>query len=173
MDEEFKKLPDFPDYSISNLGRVRRDVATRNCKAGTFIKRTVIRLGYRAVTIYNSKGKRVWIQVHQLVCRAFNGECPGIEYEVAHYDGDPTNNCASNLRWATPKENAADRTRHGRTLFGTQCHQTKLNEEQVIEIRRLRAQGMLLKDIAAKFPIAWGSINDITMRRTWKHVVGP
>jgi hypothetical protein len=56
--------------------------------------------------------------VHHLVLEAFVGPRPA-GHEAAHGDGDKTNNALANLRWATPKENAADRYRHGTVLFGT------------------------------------------------------
>jgi hypothetical protein len=35
--------------------------------------------------------------------------------ELCHYDGDPANNRAGNLRWDSHKGNGADMARHGRT----------------------------------------------------------
>ncbi|WP_208609489.1 HNH endonuclease signature motif containing protein [Streptomyces atriruber] len=50
---------------------------------------------------------------HFLVCVAFHGPRPTASHQVAHGDGDPTNNRPCNLRWATPAENSAGAVRHG------------------------------------------------------------
>jgi hypothetical protein len=48
-------------------------------------------------------------QVHNLVCRAFHGR-PNIDQKsVDHIDVDNSNNCKTNLRWATPKQQTANR----------------------------------------------------------------
>jgi hypothetical protein len=70
--------------------------------------------GYLVVAL----GHRGTIYVHHLVLLAFVGPRPAGR-QAAHGDGHRTNNLLSNLRWATPKENTADRYRHGTVLFGT------------------------------------------------------
>jgi hypothetical protein len=73
--------------------------------------------GYPSVRmVINGKRKRV--AVHRLVSEKFHGPRPSIGHEVCHIDGDKTNNRASNLRWGTRKDNAADRESHGRTSRG-------------------------------------------------------
>ena len=50
-----------------------------------------------------------------LVVLAFLGPPPFPGAHAAHFDGDKLNNRLSNLRWASPAENEADKRRHGRT----------------------------------------------------------
>ncbi len=50
--------------------------------------------------------------VHRLILLAFVGECPD-GLQACHYDGDKSNCRLSNLRYDTPKGNAADKVRHG------------------------------------------------------------
>ena len=47
--------------------------------------------------------------VHRLVCRTFKGAPPTPTHTVDHIDGDPTNNSADNLRWATKREQSLNR----------------------------------------------------------------
>lgn len=61
--------------------------------------------GYPAVRL---AGISAGFPVHRLVCEAFHGPKPTPKHEVAHWDGDKTNNTAPNLRWATHKENCQD-----------------------------------------------------------------
>tara|TARA_X000001036_G_scaffold436366_1_gene479377 strand:+ start:435 stop:1757 length:1323 start_codon:yes stop_codon:yes gene_type:complete len=46
--------------------------------------------------------------VARLVCRAFHGPAPSANFEADHIDRDPTNNKASNLRWASRAENCGN-----------------------------------------------------------------
>jgi hypothetical protein len=53
--------------------------------------------------------KRKNFQLHSLVCWAAHGPMPSGCSSVDHIDRDPTNNTASNLRWASAKDQAANR----------------------------------------------------------------
>lgn len=91
MDEEWRILDDWPDFRISNLGRIysiRRD---------RLVKASLDEHGYFRV---NLSRDRVWkkIRVHRLVALLFvEGYFPGAH--VKHKDGDTTNNAFSNLEW--------------------------------------------------------------------------
>lgn len=52
-------------------------------------------------------------EVHILVIRAFIGPPPTERHECCHWDDDPFNNRAENLRWGTREENIQDRRRNG------------------------------------------------------------
>ena len=53
--------------------------------------------------------KRKNFQLHSLVCWAAHGPMPFGCSSVDHIDRDPTHNTASNLRWASAKDQAANR----------------------------------------------------------------
>jgi DNA invertase Pin-like site-specific DNA recombinase len=53
---------------------------------------------------------------------------------------------------------------------GERHNQAKMTEEQVREIRRLRADGMKLASIARRFGITTGTASDIANRKTWRHL---
>lgn len=63
-------------------------------------------------------GKCKTIRVHVLVCEAWHGPAPVGTDLVRHLDGNRENNSASNLKWGTHVENAADRDQHGNTYRG-------------------------------------------------------
>lgn len=56
--------------------------------------------------------------VHKMVCYAIYGEPPEGKEMALHWDDDPDNNRADNLRWGNAKENCRDRDRNGRTSRG-------------------------------------------------------
>ena len=60
--------------------------------------------------------------------------------DVAHRDGDPTNNRKDNLRWATHADNQMDMRKHGTMQDGEKSCTAKLTADQVDEIRLRAAQ---------------------------------
>lgn len=116
-------------------------------------------------------GKRVTFQVHAVVCEAFHGPKPTPKHEVCHNDGDQLNNVASNLRWGTRSENAADRVLHGTVARGERSPGAKLTETQVQEIRtRYAAGSILMRELAAEYGVTKKTISVIISRKMWTHV---
>lgn len=113
--------------------------------------------GYRRVKI---GGKT--LLVHHLVLMTYVGPCPD-GMEAAHGDGNPGNNSASNLRWATPAENCADRELHGRTWrpAGSANPRSKLTEAQVKKIKELCASGARQRDVAEQFGVGQPQVSMI------------
>ena len=86
-----------------------------------------------------------------------------------HADGDRTDNRLQNLRWDSYLANSEDMLRHGTRLMGSRAN-AKLTEEQVAEIRRLRADGESFSDLAGRFGVTYVNILAVVYRRTWRHV---
>lgn len=128
---EWRPVPDFP-YEVSNDGRVRRTTPARSTRPGRVLKGSPDRYGYIVVGL-SKEGHVHYLRVHRLVCAAFHGasDLP----EIRHLDGDPSNNHASNLAWGTPRQNAADRIRHGRSQRGELHPSAKLTNAQAEQIR--------------------------------------
>ena len=84
--------------------------------------------------------------------------------EAAHDDGSKTNNCPTNLRWATRKENNDDRIKHGTTTRGERNAAAKLTAAQVVAIRHMPGKHA---EIAAAFGVTCATISMIKLRRTW------
>lgn len=156
------------DFWVSSLGRVRKWGAPP--KVPTVGKRH----GYLLVGLWN--GERTTVRlVHQLVCEAFHGRRPSKAHQVAHADGDRANNAASNLRWATARENAADKYRHGTHIQGERMTQAKLTDDDVLAIRAIPRGKVSLKQIAETFGVSVDSIAHIRTRTRgiWPHVPFP
>jgi hypothetical protein len=94
----------YPSYEVSDFGRVR------NKANGRFLRLAKLKHGHLKCAL----GRRNTQYVHRIVLLAFRGppDDPS-KIHCAHYDGDPSNNKLSNLRWATAAENAADDRRNG------------------------------------------------------------
>lgn len=94
---EWRKVPGWPCYSVSDLGDVRRD------KSGRILAGGKDKDGYRQV-ILSYKGKRKGIKVHRLIALTFIPN-PDNKPMINHIDGNKTNNNVSNLEWVTNQEN--------------------------------------------------------------------
>lgn len=117
----------WPNYSATEDGTIYGAY-------GRPLAATINNNGYRRVVLIKGK-KRKSESVHVLVCAAFHGPKPTPAHQVAHYDGIRSNCAASNLRWATAKENADDRDRHGTVARGIKQASAKLTPEIVREAR--------------------------------------
>lgn len=73
--------------------------------------------GYPRVRVIVN-GKRISRFVHALVAQKYLPPQPSPMHQIRHLDGNKLNPGADNLEWGTPKENADDRERHGRTSRG-------------------------------------------------------
>ena len=64
-----------------------------------------------------------------------------------------------------------DMVNKGRSLFGERNHNSKLTEEQIIEIRSMYHSGLFTyKAIGIKFGIDGAHIGSIVRRKEWRHV---
>ena len=195
MSEEWRVISDFPDYAVSSEGRLKRVVPDYCGRVGGILMPHESR--YASITLYRNTIPHVLL-VHRLVCAAFNGPMPDDRRYVAHNDGNPLNNNASNLRWATHVENEADKVIHGtsrhgkpstvpperrprgqkhgrhtmpeRTARGERGGLAKLTESKVTSIR-LDARPR--KEIAADFGISVAMVGFIQRGKSWAHVPMP
>lgn len=101
---------------------------------------------------------------HRLVCIAMHGAPPSFEHEVAHACGNSACCNPLHLRWATKKENAADKRLHGTQKSGEAHHNAKLSNEAVAYIRDSR--GETQSSLAKQFGVSFQTISDI---RRGKH----
>lgn len=159
--EEWRPVVGFGSYSVSNLGRVRgpRRVLTP----------VLTQYGYHQVTICHD-GKRYTRFVHRLIAEAFIGPAPTEAHDVAHNDGVRTNNVLENIRWATPKENNADKIKHGTAQRGENSGQAKLNSWHVQLIRASAKCGVSQLELAEEYKVSRRTINSVVNRRTWSHI---
>jgi hypothetical protein len=135
--EEWRRIAAFPNYVISNQGRVRRDRSSpRHPVSGQHLRPRAGKKGHLYVNL-GGTGAPKSCYVHRLVATAFIGPPPSPKHQVAHWDGDTSNNTVGNLRWATNKENSQDSIRLGRNRRprGVAAARAKLTIEQVRLIR--------------------------------------
>lgn len=98
--EEWKVIEDFPEYEVSNQGRVR------SLKTERLLTPKLQSKGYLRVNLYKEK-KAYSHLVHRLVAKAFLNSDDKIE--IDHIDKNKENNHLTNLRWATRAEQNINR----------------------------------------------------------------
>lgn len=177
--EEWRDIPDWPEYQASSLGRVKHLAYCTRSRHGAKVfrgehipcpkpSRTT---GYFEIAVRRNGKIALRTTFHSLVCRAFHGPPPSDRHQVAHGDGCRTNNRPENLRWATAKENGEDRGRHGTDHRGAEHWKTRLTGEQVLAIRADYRGGYGdLERIAKDYAVTRGAIWRIVHRRNWKHI---
>lgn len=119
QNEVWRTIDEFPNYEVSNLGRVR------NKKTNLIRKLTVVNkeYGYKQVIIRFSYQVKL---LSRLVAKAFPEMCGEWheDCEVHHLDFNPSNNRADNLKVCTVKEHHAYHGGENSPMFGK-----KLSEE--------------------------------------------
>ena len=151
--EYWLPVPGFPTYEVSDLGGVRR-LSGRGA-----LKATVDTNGYCVINLRrDGVAKRKY--VHRLVCEAFNGPAPTKGHHAAHINGNRADPRLANVRWATAKENSADRVRHG-------TYSRLLTLEQV---REIRSKPGPVAHIAAEYGISRAYVSAIRHRVNWADV---
>lgn len=164
-------------YEASSSGRVRsvsRLVTFQNRRGtnvtrwltGRVMRPSANRHGYLGLMLSSPGEAAAHREVQTLVCAAFHGPRPD-GMQAAHNNGDPSDNRPSNLRWATPSQNAADKARHGTLCSGEKHYAARLTEDAV---RVIRHSPEAPRDIAAQFGISIQSVSKIRRHQAWKHV---
>lgn len=156
-------------FKISNFGRILS--LNGRLKRDIILTPSIDCLGYRALTLRKTPLKRK-VRVHTLVGEHFlvNPHLK-VRQTINHIDGNKLNNHVSNLEWISAAENCAHAVRIGLyNIKGSKHPQAKVNEEQVLEMRKMHDEGYTSTQIANKFGISPRNTRDIVSKRLWKHI---
>jgi DNA-binding transcriptional regulator YiaG len=176
--EEWRDIPEFPGYKVSNLGRVgsyHRKVRGRGNGGGWEIAKKIQRIlkpsssrkegGYYLGVNLSVGGIVHRRTIHFLVMIAFVGVCPeGLE--ICHNNGNFRDNRLSNLRYDTHLANMSE-------AEWEHAKQGSLTEKQIIDIREDRFAGMKIDDIAEKYKTSRFNVQSICWGETYSYYAGP
>ncbi len=176
-EEIWKSVEGYEDYyEVSNMGRwkiLSRIVVTKN---------NIVRYRKEKITIGINRGRYLKVSLntngvpldadlHVFIAKAFVPN-PENKKTVNHKKGNKKDNRASELEWATQKENNQHAYDTGLIdRIGVNNGRSKLSEKEVSEIKDIYKNGYVKpKDLAAKYEVSETVIRYIYYGKTWKHV---
>lgn len=181
MVEIFKTISEYPDYEVSNCGRVKTKArrvryvhaVTRaehfRQTEETFLKTYYNKQGYRFVQLYKD-GKSKNLTIHRLVATVFLTPPSSYDMVVNHKDGNKLNNTVDNLEWCTNEYNHQHATQNGLKAKGSSIGTSKLNEQSVHAIKWFLHKGVGHQELAIAFMVSRPTINMIANKKLWKQV---
>lgn len=142
---EWKHIPGFSKYKISNCGDVWSDFSNK------ILRQYNHQCGYKCIDLIDDSGKRRKKRVHRLVMLAFVGEPPNGKNDVNHKDGNKRNNFIDNLEYCSRSYNIIHRYRSLNYQAPNGIRDHALTDEEIDKIRLLR--GPKRKDRKYKYTI--------------------
>ena len=163
MTEIWKVISGWPNYEVSNLGRVRnitRDYILKPIKQNT---------GYTQVALSKNDTRKNF-SIHRLVASEFIGLPVGMV--VNHLDFNKENNALENLQVCTQKENNQHAWDGGaqKSRPGESHHRATTSNNEVLYIRRLSFLGLHDKDISDITGVSQYNVSRIRRRVRWCHI---
>jgi hypothetical protein len=171
--EIWRTIQTYPNYAVSNLGRIKRLTSRTRAKAGHILKPVDRGNGYLCVTFWENKKKKN-LSVHVLVAEAFLEKLTA-EHLPNHKNGIRSDNRLENLEYKTQAENIQHSYANGfqkkEQNRGENNGQSKLTESDVLEILAImnRERGEAGK-VGKNYGVASRTISDIWNGKTWKHL---
>ncbi len=172
---EYRSIEGFPNYRAGTDGSIWSK--SKNTKKATevdgwhLVQGGLDKDGYRKIILCNGNIKK-HCRFHIVVLRTFKGPPPSDMKNptCAHNNGNKADNRLENLRWATQKDNIADKALHGTAQTGEKGGTARLTSDKVREIRRLREGGIEWSHIANRLGEKKSTVYAAGVGRNWKHV---
>lgn len=126
--------------------------------------------GYGSLTVGSrTDGTRRTVSAHVAALIA-SGVKVEVGQRVRHTCDNPPCCNPAHLRNGTQADNLADMRAKGRSARGTRNRSAKLTEDAVRAMRCRAATGESLTALAAEYSVAWPTVQDAVLGRTWAHV---
>ncbi len=179
QNEIWKLLPFSSKYSISNLGRLKSNQETiidsngvsRN-RRERLMRITTDKAGYKYIVLRDNNKMKQTLRIHRLVASAFIPNPENLPI-INHKDLNKSNNNVENLEWCTQLHNIRDFLSKSSQVYahGEQSGASKLTNEEVLEIRRIKSSYKIgYRKLAKLFNVTDMTVIGIVKRKTWKHI---
>lgn len=155
---EWRCIPSWPEYEVSDDGKVRHGARLLRLQRGKAH-------GY----MYFQPTRAKTVLVHRAILEAFVR--PGQPGEEArHVGGGKTANWLTNLAWGTRQDNADDAVRLGEIRYGEDHCRARLTARRVRDMRQRWEAGETIAAIARDEGVAYNTAEMALKRRTWRRV---
>ena len=165
--EYWIELDEFPNYQVSNLGRVKKKECTIiysngiKCNYKEKILKPDLVKGYFRVSLSKDNFQKRFL-VHRLVAKYFlenklNKPC------VNHIDGNKMNNVVDNLEWCTYSENE----RHSYKVLNKVNNNRKLTINQVLDIKENCVKNKNTKHFMDRYNVSRNTILNVLNNKTY------
>ena len=132
--EEWKRIKDYPDYEVSNLGNIRR------IGSDSILKGRITNQGYLRVALYGGKALSKThgrdIPIHRLVIETFNPR-NNKALTVDHINSNKLDNDLYNLTYMTIKDNVRKANNKKVGVFDIKGNLIKVYESATIASKEL------------------------------------
>ena len=164
--EVFKQIVDYPDYFISNRGRV----LSRKRGITKFMKLNFNSYGYLKLRLYNSTHDKLTITCHRLVALYFVHNDNPLYTIINHKDGIKVNCHYTNLEWGTTATNNKHAIDMGlNDNNGAKSRKAFFTNEQIINLRK-ELKTITVPDMARKLEVSVETIRKIYKRQSYRNV---
>lgn len=171
--EQWKPIPEFDEYEVSSLGRVRSIDRYKNGRHGKYLvkgkelKQTLDKKGYPQVRF--RKGATHARLVHRIVAKAFIEIIDGCN-QVNHKNGLKIDNRVSNLEWVNNSQNQLHAYKNGLqpSRAGERNVKATLTNDQVTNLKKLYNSGKTIVEISKIENVSIEILRNIIYGRTWK-----
>jgi hypothetical protein len=130
--EFYIKLNDFPNYEISNFGKVK------NVKSGKILTNVISKRGYFVVKLVNGPVRKTKT-IHRLLGIYFLNSSIDGNFIVDHIDNNPLNNNLSNLQITTKRINS---TKDRISATGENCIYFSKSKNKIAFRVRIKINGV-------------------------------
>ncbi len=179
-EEIWRIIKDFPDYAVSNWGRVMRITkGSNNTYPGKILKPGLNSGGYKMVVL-SKNGKNKTKTIHRVMVKSFLNNYSD-NLEVNHKNGIKTDNRIENLEMVTRSENQRHAYKNNlqTSKKGDANGRATLASKQVYLIKKIlyfRKKAKLkikIRKIAKIFKTSENVISLINCGYTWSHINYP
>lgn len=174
---EIPGFENYKGYAVDREGNVwscNSQGLNKPFKKDWFLKaKKVVAHGYISCSL-SFEDKAIYPKVHRLVALAFIPNPDSLPM-VNHKNCIKNDNRSENLEWCNGVHNANHYLDKGmrNTARGTRIKNAKLNDQLVVDIFRMKREGLINKEIAKIVKIDRSDISRVLNRRTWSHVEIP